>query len=139
MASRTGEGKSERKKSALSEETVLDSMEHYLSSSSFETDLQVAFSKAARGTPSVISDSILLKIFELLCDSFPKELRKAVPTPSQDFIAGALKGLESERPRHACWRVEDVGVITQTVLVSMAASVDKFREMGGYKVDATKL
>ncbi len=119
--------------------TILSQMEAYLASTDFESDLKTCFSKATRGTPSIISDEILVNTIENLCGAMPKVLEKAIPPPNEDFVINALKSLDAERPKHKCWRTDDVGDIVQMVLVAMAAAVDKFREIGGFEVDATEL
>eukprot|EP00466_Bigelowiella_natans_P021540 jgi/Bigna1/61415/fgenesh1_kg.21_\ len=128
------EAKSEAKRK------VLCSLEQHLAEKSFGENLAKSLSETARGQGgSIISDQILEDTISALIKLLPEELRKDLPAPDRDFIQGALSPMKQKRPREGCWQVDDVVELVQVVLISLAAAVDKFREIGGYVVDATKL
>uniref|UniRef100_A0A6U3BTL2 Uncharacterized protein n=1 Tax=Lotharella globosa TaxID=91324 RepID=A0A6U3BTL2_9EUKA len=119
---------------------VSGALEKYLCGKDFVRHLNESLSEAARGQGcAIITDSMLEGVIQGVCHRMPKPLRKAIPEPNKEFIETCLRPESSKRPRTGCWRVDHLGELSEMVLVYMAASVDKFREIGGNVVDATAL
>ncbi|GAB5359041.1 hypothetical protein AAMO2058_000510500 [Amorphochlora amoebiformis] len=120
--------------------SVIGQLECYLTGQSFPVHLQFAYAKAARGQgASVISDAILEDTILGVHQLFPDSLQKDIPEPNSEFVQTALKPYSKKRPKSGCWKVEDITELLQVVLISLAASVDKFRDIGGKVVDARTL
>eukprot|EP00467_Chlorarachnion_reptans_P025156 CAMPEP_0114512886 /NCGR_PEP_ID=MMETSP0109-20121206/15242_1 /TAXON_ID=29199 /ORGANISM="Chlorarachnion reptans, Strain CCCM449" /LENGTH=136 /DNA_ID=CAMNT_0001692655 /DNA_START=207 /DNA_END=620 /DNA_ORIENTATION=+ len=134
----TGERKEDGKKKK--KKKVADILEEYLSGKEFPLNLSESLSKAAMGqSASIVNDEILMKTIGELWIRLPQTLKKELPDPDKEFVEGSLAKMKSKRPRSGCWNVNDVPEMLQTVLITLAITVDRFRDMGGFEVDATSL